>query len=649
MKNLVYTVPFLVLLFSAQLFAQAPDYAWVNGAGSTALDIGEGIAVDLLGNTYVVGQFSGTVNFSPTVSITSSENVDYFLAKFSASGEPVWAIRAGGGLTERGYGVALDNKGYVYTTGHYFATTNFHGTPLTSAGNLDNFVAKYDTSGNLIWIRDGKSVSQVSSKSLAVDLDGNVYVSGYFGSATVDSLNFDGVKITTNGQRDIFLAKYNNDGQIQWAVSAGGALSDEEARSTAVDHLGNVIITGRFVDTANFSGTQLISNGSGDIFVAKYNSIGNLLWVVNAGGPKADRGESVDVDALGNIYVVGFFDSIATFGSVQFEDSTKKEEAFIAKYDPDGNLIWLRSGGGPSADVANGLKVMPNGCCFITGRFNETAAFGSEEITSAGANDIFFANVDADGNLIWVKRAGSTDNDYGNAITVDVVGNSYATGYYRLNANFDLITLTGFGAQDIFIAKIGDIIVPVELTSFKAEVTNGNVILTWVTATEINNSGFEIERSIDNNQFEKIGFIEGQGTTSEYHSYSFIDKSISNGTFYYRLKQIDYDGTTSYSKVLEVEVGVPARFEVMQNYPNPFNPETQIAFNLPVASEVKVTVYNLLGQIVSNLVNQKYDAGRHKINFNASELTSGTYFYSVEAKGINGIINNSVHKMILIK
>jgi len=190
--------------------------------------------------------------------------------------------------------------------------------------------------------------------------------------------------------------------------------------------------------------------------------------------------------------------------------------------------------------------------------------------------------------------------------------------------------------------------IPVELTGFNANIAGESVMLAWATATETNNKGFEVERSTDNFNFESITFIDGNGTTSEKHNYSYRDHNVVSGKYYYRLKQIDFDGTAHYSDIVEVEF-MPVEFSLGQNYPNPFNPSTQIKFALPVASKVKLTLYNMLGQEVMTLVNEKMNLGLHEVKLNASRLSSGVYIYAIEAKGEDGRNFNETRKMMLLK
>ena len=190
---------------------------------------------------------------------------------------------------------------------------------------------------------------------------------------------------------------------------------------------------------------------------------------------------------------------------------------------------------------------------------------------------------------------------------------------------------------------------PVELTSFSANEINGKILLVWETATEINNTGFSIERSTDNIKFSEVAFIKGKGTTTEKAGYSYTDKSVLSGKYYYRLKQVDFDGTYHYTKSIEVDMGLPRNYSLEQNYPNPFNPTTTIRFALPMDAKVNIKLYNTLGQEVANILNTNMNAGVHETVFNASNLSSGVYFYRLEAHGVDGSNFITTKRMILMK
>ncbi|HSW56609.1 MAG TPA: T9SS type A sorting domain-containing protein [Ignavibacteriaceae bacterium] len=182
--------------------------------------------------------------------------------------------------------------------------------------------------------------------------------------------------------------------------------------------------------------------------------------------------------------------------------------------------------------------------------------------------------------------------------------------------------------------NLGEVIpVPVEIISFIANVTKGKVELFWQTATETNNSGFEILRfSQKDNEWNTIGFIPGFGTTTEPKTYTFFDENIVTGTYKYRLKQIDFDGTFEYSNEIVVEVDLkPKEFALRQNYPNPFNSSTIIKYRIPKEERVKLNLYNILGEKILTLFEGEQEAGEHQISLSSDELPSGIYFYSLEA------------------
>jgi len=192
-------------------------------------------------------------------------------------------------------------------------------------------------------------------------------------------------------------------------------------------------------------------------------------------------------------------------------------------------------------------------------------------------------------------------------------------------------------------------VVPVELASFNASANISDVKLSWATATETNNKGFYVERKVVGGEYAAIGFIEGVGTSSSTKEYSFVDRSLQNGKYSYRLRQVDFDGTTEYSKEIEVDVTGPTAFALSQNYPNPFNPSTMINFALATDAKVVLSVYNVLGQEVATLVNGNLAAGSHSVSFDASKLTSGLYIAKINAAGINGQNFVSNIKMMLNK
>ena len=226
-------------------------------------------------------------------------------------------------------------------------------------------------------------------------------------------------------------------------------------------------------------------------------------------------------------------------------------------------------------------------------------------------------------------------------------GESIRIGFaYCVGTN--LVTLKD--AADTALFKWNNFVIPVELTSFTGNNINENVVLNWSTATETNNMIFEIERRNENSDFVLIGSVEGKGTTTEQQEYSYIDRNVTTGKYYYRLKQIDFDGSFDYSDVVEVDAS-PVSFSLEQNYPNPFNPSTKITYSIPQKSFVTLKVFDPLGRIVAELVSEEKEAGRYEINFEANNHSSGVYFYKIEAVPIGRQAGEFIvtKKMILLR
>lgn len=306
-------------------------------------------------------------------------------------------------------------------------------------------------------------------------------------------------------------------------------------------------------------------------------------------------------------------------------------------YDLQRNMLYQYENGGAADPNYYGIilvNVPPN---TIRGTVDKDIVFTTEEQLRLDIFDLMtstdFLPITEDGDYRTFLSSGPYTIPMGESLTHDyafVGGTSLAD----LQANADVAILYG---QNL----------PVELTSFTANVNSERyVVLNWSTATEINNQMFEIERRGDGGQYTTIGYVEGFGTTTEPQEYTYVDNTVETGTYFYRLKQIDFGGQFEYSDEVEVEVEVnePLTFGLDQNYPNPFNPSTLIKYSIPENGFVKLSVYNLVGEEVSVLVNQEVDAGFYEVTFNAANLPSGTYFYRLQ-------VGNTVQvkKMVLMK
>ncbi len=255
------------------------------------------------------------------------------------------------------------------------------------------------------------------------------------------------------------------------------------------------------------------------------------------------------------------------------------------------------------------------------------------------------------GTDYYIRTFGSGRNRWGDytGISVDPADGTtfWLFNQYAMSRGTELNGEDGRWATAF--GKIVDSPLPVELTSFSGENSGNSVLLNWQTATELNNYGFEIERKSERISWNKIGFVEGNGTSNSPKEYSFTDKVSQSGKYSYRLKQIDINGSYKYSNVVEVNINVPEKFELKQNYPNPFNPTTTIEYSIPTVgaknfSPVQLKIYDVLGREITTLVNKRQSPGNYSVKFNASNLPSGTYFYRIHAGSFT-----DVKKMILLK
>ncbi len=286
-------------------------------------------------------------------------------------------------------------------------------------------------------------------------------------------------------------------------------------------------------------------------------------------------------------------------------------------------------GSGSIANNGYNIVEIQSGSNFSDGVNNCHVGAGTYNISEALAT-----NSSTNGTKTLATTSGSDAIDGGNSATAGQ-NEPPSTDQRGVARNGD----TDIGAYEY------DGVVPVELTSLTATPINAVVVLNWTTATEVNNYGFEVLKTLSGAEaWETIGFVDGHGNSNSPKDYSFIDQSVAERSRSYRLKQIDFDGAFEYSDVVTVEMELSKDFKLVQNYPNPFNPTTSIAFTLPTKGFVTLKVYNTIGEEVAELLNKNIEAGNHNVIFSASNLPTGAYFYRITADNFS-----ETKKMLLIK
>ena len=455
-KNLlpIYIATVYIVMLTLNSIAQSPTWQWAKSAGGSSSDYGRSVATDGSGNIVVTGNFSFTIDFG-TTTLTNAGVNDIFIVKYDAAGNVLWAKRAGGGTDEYCYSVATDDSGNIFITGSFYGSTlTFGTTTLINAGNCNMFIVKYDAAGNVLWAKSAGGSDYDGGNSVATDGSGNVLVTGDFSSFTID---FGTTTLNHSGSNDMFIVKYDGAGNVLWAKGVGDSDVDY-GQSVAVDDSGNILVTGNFKSSAlAFSTTTLTNAGNYDMFIVKYDSNGNELWAKSAGGSFADYGNSIATDAIGNIVVTGNFKSSAlTFGTTTLTNAGIND-MFIVKYDAGGNILWAKSAGGSNDDYGQSVAIDGSENIVVTGIFGNstTITFGTFTLTNAGSCDMFIVKYNTGGNALWAKSAGGSDVDYGQSVATDGSGNIVVVGIFKSSIlTFGTTTLTNVGNNDMFIAKI---------------------------------------------------------------------------------------------------------------------------------------------------------------------------------------------------
>lgn len=388
---------------------------WAVSSGGVGSDRAQSVATDGLGNVYVVGSFIFSITFGSYTLTTPDNYDDIFVVKYDSGGNVLWATSAGSvGGYDDAYSVATDASGNVLVAGICGSPITFGSYTLTTGFE---FVTKYDSSGNVLWARSATGSSSAGSAiSLASDASNNVYVGGYFQSASIifglDTLINNQIAGNSN---DMFLVKYDSSGNVLWATNSGGPNGDN-ATSVATDDFGNVFVSGGFQGpTITFGSYTLGPATSGTTFFVKYDSTGNVLWAKQEDG----CGASVATDASGNLYSAGGFSSSSTtFGSTTlvnagFGPPDYWQDVVIVKYDSAGNVLWALGAGGALGDVAQSVATDASGSLLVAGYFiSSSITFPPQVLTNAATwnSDMFVAKFDTTFSGVAINELSNSDN-----------------------------------------------------------------------------------------------------------------------------------------------------------------------------------------------------------------------------------------------
>jgi hypothetical protein len=553
------------------------------------------------------------------------------LTLFSQINSFAWAKQLGGTQQETGNSVAVDLSGNVYTSGSFYGTADFDTGSgvfnLTSAGTSDIFISKLDAAGNFVWAKKMGGSGDDDGLSIAIDAVGNIYVGGKF-KGTADFDPGVGVfNLISAGAEEIFISKLDKNGNFVWAKRIG-SYSADVASSIALDKSGNVYATGYFEGTVDFdpgAGTHNLTAPScwSDAFILKLNTSGNFVWVKKFEGTLTEFGNSIAIDALGNVYTTGIFHGTTDFdpGVGTYNLTSNQYATFISKLDAAGNFVWANQVGGNSSSAqARSIVVDALGNVYTTGHFNGTVYFGTFSLSCNSWTDMFISKLDKYGNFRWAKKIGGGSESNGSSVTIDRQGSVYTTGYFEGTVDFDpgigTFNLTSAGAYDILISKLdslGNFVWAKNMGGIYSD--NGQSIAIDLQGNIYNTGFFAGTADFDPSQAGGLiceGWLEAFVCKhSNPTNWPTVTSSVVNET----------DPKESINNTL-VHQSVSTRIGIsdVKVYPNPNNGSFCIESNVLFQMEIM----NVLGQ---EILNETITIGKQNIDI--QDQAKGIYFIKI--------------------
>ncbi len=361
-----------------------------------------------------------------------------------------WATSGGGVKNDKVRGLAVDKEGNVFLSGECAEEVSFGSTKIMGAGQSDVFVTKLDPKGNFLWSRLSGGPLIDRAYGVATDAKGNCYVTGHFQGATAD---FSGTTVTGNGDYDIFVTAYDKAGKLLWVRTAGGKGYDY-GHAIAVDGKGDIVISGAVVGDATFGELTLPNAPGGHLFCAKYHPDGQLVWVKVTEGKAGGAGHGIAVDGSDNIYVGGVISGEGSFGG-QALSSPKGSSAFVAKLSPAGDVRWTAQHQGEPSCLFHEITCDSQGRVWATGMFKSKTFVGTDVYATTGNtdSDALLCHYDTDGTLRWSRVGQGPGTDYGLGVATDGLGNSFLTGEFSDVFKIGGTEMHSRGSTDVYVSK----------------------------------------------------------------------------------------------------------------------------------------------------------------------------------------------------
>lgn len=441
---------FLGIVAVGILGAQLPQWLWAAGAGGLSADECYGVAHDASGNTYITGKFIYSASFGD-IQLTSNGNGDIFVAKYDTEGQAVWAVNAGGADNDCGYSLTLDPQGYIYVTGCFCGNASFGNFTLQAIAENAVFVGCLDAQGNWLWAvkGDGYSVDSIEPKCLVLSDNADyLYACGEFSGHAT----FGGNALTSFGNKDIWVAKLDLTGNWLWATQAGGAGNDG-AKTLAFTADGGLVTGGYITGTANFGSIALTGPAVANGFVAWLSPAGQWETALRLSSNANSVCNDLDLDSQDNIYLAGDFRYDLECGGHQFAGDW--QDIFIARINGDSRSFeWVQTAFGPKDQHSAAVAVTSQDRIYWAGYFLISVQFGMFQLTFVSSADIFLVRLDPSGDYHMALHAGNICDDLAQDMAVDTSGNVYLAGYYTGDMYFGDFYLPFHDDEQIFAAKL---------------------------------------------------------------------------------------------------------------------------------------------------------------------------------------------------
>ncbi len=421
--------------------------AWVSSLGGTKVDTVRRLATGADGAVYVAGDFEIEASFGAAGDRKAVGKSDAFVAKLDASGGFAWVTTIGGKNEDTGSAVAVDDQGNVAVAGLFSDQVTAGELSGQAAGSDDLFVVATDARGEVQWLWDAGGIASDAATAIVAAGDGGWIVAVSFGA----DLTLGTTDLKTRGGDDAALVKLDAGGVVQWVTQVGGEYPDEITHLD-IDPAGNLYALGHFKGTLELGGATLKSAGDDDLFVARFDAVGNPVWSARIGNAFQERGGGITVDQAGHVAVTGTFDKdLDLLGTALM--SNGESDVFVARLSSDGKLLWAKSFGGERADASFAIDADAAGNLVIGGGFETRIDLGGGVLKTAGYMDGFFAKFDVAGAHLWSRRWGGKDQDVGLAVAIGADGSPLVAGAYRFTLDLTAVGPTAVQAEGAKLAK----------------------------------------------------------------------------------------------------------------------------------------------------------------------------------------------------